>query len=84
MAGLLDLFRDDQFGLGTSRHSRKIPGNNNLEEKFVDYGVVGAAQNLHILITGTLPYKGTAAGPIIDSAGSGGSVADFLGNLGNQ
>ena len=50
MAGLLDLFRDDQFGLGTSRHSRKIPGNNNLEEKFVDYGVVGAAQNLHILI----------------------------------
>lgn len=67
MAGLLELFQDDAFGLGDSAHSRKLKGNQNLEEQFLAYNVVGAAQNLHNLITSPLPYKGTQAGPIIDT-----------------
>ena len=54
MAGLLDLFQDDAFGLGDSAHSRKLKGNQNLEEQFLAYNVVGAAQNLHNLITSPL------------------------------
>lgn len=67
MAGLLEIFQKDQFGLGTSAHSRKLQGQTNLETEFVAYNVVGAAQELHSLITAPLPYKGGAAGPIIDT-----------------
>lgn len=67
MSGLLDIFQKDQFGLGDSAHSRKLKGNNNLEVEFVAYNVVGAAQELHTLITAPLPYKGGAAGPINDT-----------------
>ena len=69
MAGLLEIFQNDQFGLGTSAHSRKLQGQTNLETEFVAYNVVGAAQELHNLITAPLPYKGGAAGPIIDTQG---------------
>jgi hypothetical protein len=67
MAGLLELFQNDQFGLGDSAHSRKLKGDKNLEVDFVAYNVVGAAQELHTLITAPLPYQGGAAGPIIDT-----------------
>ena len=67
MSGILSLFQTDQLGLGTSAHSRKLQGNSNLEVEFVAYNVVGAAQELHTLITHPLPYKGSAAGPINDS-----------------
>ena len=67
MAGLLELFQNDQFGLGDSAHSRKLKGNKNLEVEFVSYNVVGAAQELHTLITAPLSYQGGAAGPIIDT-----------------
>tara|TARA_R110001583_G_scaffold61242_1_gene181230 strand:- start:128 stop:334 length:207 start_codon:yes stop_codon:yes gene_type:complete len=67
MSGLLNIFQNDQFGLGDSAHSRKLKGNSNLEVEFVAYNVVGAAQELHTLITAPLPYKGGAAGPINDT-----------------
>jgi hypothetical protein len=67
MSGLLNIFQNDQFGLGDSAHSRKLKGNANLEVEFVAYNVVGAAQELHTLITAPLPYKGGAAGPINDT-----------------
>ena len=67
MAGLLELFQNDQFGLGDSAHSRKLKGDKNLEVDFVAYNVVGAAQELHTLITAPLPYQGGAVGPIIDT-----------------
>jgi hypothetical protein len=67
MAGLLELFQNDQFGLGDSAHSRKLKGNKDLEVEFVAYNVVGAAQELHSLITAPLPYQGGAAGPIVDT-----------------
>ena len=69
MAGLLEIFQNDQFGLGTTAHSRKLQGQTNLETEFVAYNVVGAAQELHTLITAPLPYQGGAAGPIIDTQG---------------
>jgi hypothetical protein len=67
MAGLLELFQNDQFGLGDSAHSRKLKGNKDLEVDFVDFRVVGAAQELHNLITAPLPYQGGVAGPIVDT-----------------
>jgi hypothetical protein len=67
MAGILELFQNDQFGLGDSAHSRKLKGSADLEVQFVAYNVVGAAQELHSLITAPLPYQGGAAGPIIDT-----------------
>lgn len=67
MAGLLELFQNDQFGLGDSAHSRKLKGQVDLEGEFVAYNTVGAAQELHNLITNPLPYQGGAAGPIIDT-----------------
>lgn len=67
MAGILDLFQNDEFGLGDSAHSRKLKGSANLETEFVAYNVVGAAQELHSLITAPLPYQGGAAGPIVDT-----------------
>ena len=38
-----------------------------IEVEFVAYNVVGAAQELHSLITSPLPYQGGAAGPIVDT-----------------
>ena len=67
MSGLLDIFQNDQFGLGDSAHSRKLKGNQNLEVDFIAYNTVGAAQTLHNQITAPLPYKGSAAGPINDT-----------------
>lgn len=67
MSGILELFQNDKYGLGDSAHSRKLKGSADLETKFVAYNVVGAAQELHQLITEPLPYKGEAAGPIIDT-----------------
>ena len=67
MAGLLEIFQNDQFGLGDSAHSRKLKGNADIEVEFVAYNVVGAAQELHSLITSPLPYQGGAAGPIVDT-----------------
>lgn len=84
MAGLLQLFQGDKFGLGDSAHSRKLKGEGNLEVEFVAYNVVGAAQELHQLITAPLPYQGGVAGPIIDSVGSNASVGGLLTDLGNQ
>ena len=69
MSGLLDIFQNDQFGLGDSAHSRKLKGNSNLEVEFIAYNVVGAAQELHSKVTAPLPYKGGAAGPINDTGG---------------
>ena len=49
MAGLLDLFQDDKTTLGrrlyASGHSRKNAGDS-IEVEFVNYNVVGAAQEL--------------------------------------
>ena len=73
MAGLLSLFQDGEFGLDGSRHSRKLPGNKDLEVAFTAYNVVGSAQEAHLLITSPLPYKGNASGPIIDTVGSNAS-----------
>lgn len=67
MAGILELFQNDQFGLGDSAHSRKLKGSADLETEFVAFNVVGAAQELHSLITAPLPYQGGAAGPIVDT-----------------
>jgi len=59
MAGLLDLFKDDKTTLGkrlyASGHSRKNAGDS-IEVDFVNYNVVGAAQELFTNISAPLPY----------------------------
>ncbi len=82
MAGLLTLFQSGEFGLGGSRHSRKLPGNKDLEVPFTAYNVVGAAQEAHFLITAPLPYKGNASGPIVDTVGATSAVGGLLDSLG--
>jgi hypothetical protein len=66
MAGILDLFTEGDFGLKDSGHSRYLPGQS-LEAPFVQYSVLGAAQELHAKVTQPLPYKGEQAGPIVDT-----------------
>lgn len=65
MAGLLDLFLQDNSLLVQNGHSRRVAGQAGTEN-FVAYNTVGAAQTLHNQITAPLPYFGGAGGPIID------------------
>lgn len=74
MAGLLQLFQTGEFGLDGSRHSRKLPGNADLEVPFVAYNVQGSAQESHLLISNPLPYRGVASGPVIDTTGANSQV----------
>jgi len=56
MAGLLDLFLQDNTVLQQNAHSRRVKGQAGTED-FVGINLVGAAAYLHEEITGTLPYN---------------------------